>query len=110
MRPPGFRSFPRITTFVTSFIFMLVLAPAIAAQTQSTTGTIEVLVFDTNGAVVSGADVEIKNLATNAARNGTTDDDGRFLAPQLQPGPYSVTVSKQGFTSGVLESTQVTVG
>src|SRR5687767_7968915 len=110
MRPPGFRSFPRITTFVTSFIFMLVLAPAIAAQTQSTTGTIEVLVFDTNGAVVSGADVEIKNLATNAARNGTTDDDGRYLAAQLQPGNYSVSVSKQGFASGVLESTQVTVG
>jgi hypothetical protein len=110
MRTPGFRSFPRITTFVTSFIFMLLLAPAIAAQTQSTTGNLEVLVLDANGAAVSGANVEIKNLDTNAPRSGTTDDDGRYLAAQLQPGNYRVSVSKQGFASGVLESTQVTVG
>ncbi|HVF23766.1 MAG TPA: TonB-dependent receptor, partial [Pyrinomonadaceae bacterium] len=110
MRTPGFRSFPRIVTFVTSFIFMLLLAPAIGAQTQSTTGTIEVLVFDANGAAVAGAEVEIKNVDTNSRRNGTTDDDGRFVALQLQPGNYSITVSKQGFQSGGLESTSVTVG
>ncbi|HSD44996.1 MAG TPA: TonB-dependent receptor, partial [Pyrinomonadaceae bacterium] len=110
MRTPRFRSAPRLQTLAVTFILTLLLAPAIAAQTQSTTGTIEVLVFDSNGAVVSGADVEIKNLDTNAKRNGTTDDDGRFIAPQLQPGNYSITVSKTGFQSGGSESTSVTVG
>jgi hypothetical protein len=110
MRTPRFRGVPRIQTLAASFILLLLLAPAIAAQTQSTTGTMEVLVLDANGAAVSGANVEIKNVDTNATRNGTTDDDGRFLAPQLQPGNYSVTVSKDGFASGVLESTQITVG
>ena len=110
MRTPRFRSVPRITTFAASLIFMLLLAPVIAAQTQSTTGNLEILVLDANGAAVSGANVELKNLDTNATRTGTTDEEGRFLAPQLQPGPYSVTVSKEGFTTGVLESTQVTVG
>src|SRR6185503_8167331 len=110
MRAPRFRSVPRLLTHVTSFIFMLLLAPAIVAQTQSTTGTMEVLVFDANGAAVPGANVEIKSLDTNATRTGSTDDDGRFVALQLQPGPYSVTVSKQGFTTGNLQSTQVTVG
>src|SRR5688500_4161045 len=101
MRTPRFRSFPRIQTFAASFIFMLLLAPAVGAQTQSTTGNLEILVQDANGAAVSGANVEIKNLNTNATRTGTTDDDGRFLAAQLQPGPYSVTVSREGFTTGV---------
>jgi hypothetical protein len=110
MRTPRFRSFPRIPTFATTFILLLLLAPAIAAQTQSTTGSMEVLVFDAAGAAVTGANVEIKNRDTNSVRNGTTGDDGRYLALQLQPGNYSVTVSKEGFGTGTLESTQVTVG
>src|SRR5215208_3562387 len=107
MRTPRFRSVPRIQTIAASFILLLLLAPAIAAQTQSTTGTMEVLVFDANGAAVPGATVEIKNLDTNATRTGSADDDGRFVALQLQPGKYSITVSKQGFQSGGSESTSV---
>jgi len=86
------------------------LAPAIVAQTQITTGTIEGTVVDANGAVIPGASVEIKNLDTNFSRTLTTDEGGRFVAPLLQPGNYSVTVSKQGFSTGVLERTTLTVG
>jgi len=110
MRTPVFRSFPRLQTFATSLILILLFAPAVAAQTQSTTGTVEVVVSDANGAVIPAANVEIKNLDTNLTKNGTTDDNGRFVALALQPGNYSVTVSKQGFTTGVLERTQLTVG
>jgi hypothetical protein len=40
----------------------------------------------------------------------TTDEDGRFVALALQPGNYSVTVSKQGFATTILEKTALTVG
>src|SRR6266850_461663 len=66
-------------------------------QTQITTGTIQGTVTDTNGAVVPGANVEIKNIETNASRTLTSDEGGRFVALALQPGKYTVTVSKQGF-------------
>src|SRR5437762_3137755 len=110
MRIPVFRSFPRIQPFATTLILILLLAPAIAAQTQSTTGTIEVIVSDQNGAVVPGATIEIKNLDTNFTRTETTDENGRFVALALQPGRYTVTVSKQGFAPAVFKETTLTVG
>src|ERR1044072_2152490 len=110
MRTPVFRRVPRLRTLPASFLLLLLLASAIAAQTQITTGTIQGTVIDANGAVIPGANVDIKNLDTNASRTLTTDEGGRFVAPLLQPGNYSVTVSKQGFTTAVLEKTALTVG
>src|SRR5215467_3191479 len=109
MRTPVLGKFPRIQC-IAAFILTLLIFPAIVAQTQSTTGTIQGSVVDANGAVVPGANVEIKNLETNFLRTLTTDENGRFVAPLLQPGNYSVTVSKQGFGTTVLESTVLTVG
>jgi len=40
----------------------------------------------------------------------TTDEDGRFLALALAPGPYSVTVSKQGVATAVAEWLDLTLG
>jgi Carboxypeptidase regulatory-like domain/TonB-dependent Receptor Plug Domain len=80
------------------------------SQTQSTTGTIEGTVTDEQGAIVPGATVEIKNLDTNASRTLTTDETGRFVALALQPGPYSVTVSKQGFATAEAPRLELTVG
>ena len=65
MRTPLFRSFPKLETFAANLLLILLLAPAIVAQTQITTGTIEGTVVDANGAVIPGASVEIKNLDTN---------------------------------------------
>ena len=91
---------------------LVILAMAIPAlsQTQITTGTIQGTVTDANGAIVPGASVEIKNLDTNLSRTLTTDDGGRFVALALPPGPYSVTVSKQGFATAVAERLDLTVG
>jgi hypothetical protein len=86
------------------------LAPAIAAQTQSTTGDIQGTVQDANGAVVPGAAVEIKNVDTGSSRSLVTDDGGRFVALALQPGRYSVKVSKQSFSSAEDPNVVVTVG
>ena len=110
MRTPVLSSFPRILTFAASLILTLLIASNTGAQTQITTGTIQGTVVDANGAVVPGANVEIKNLGTNFSRTLTTDEDGRFTAPLLQPGNYSVTVSKQGFATTVLPDTVLTVG
>src|SRR5687768_3680644 len=109
MRTPVFVSFPKIQIFAASLLLVLVIAPSVVAQSQ-VTGTIEGTVVDANGAVVPGANVEIKHLETNNLRSLPTDDEGRFRAPQLQPGNYSITISKQGFATTRLESTALTVG
>src|SRR5437016_9164936 len=107
-------TFPSFTQWVKGFgitvLVILAIASVVNAQTQITTGTIQGTVTDANGAVVPGANVEIKNLDTNLSRTLTTDDGGRFVALALPPGNYSVTVSKQGFGTLVVEKTELTVG
>jgi hypothetical protein len=110
MCTPVLGNFPRLHTFAVSFILTLLIASSVFAQSQSTTGTIQGTVVDTNGAAVPGANIEIKNLDTNLSRTLTTDDEGRFVALALPPGRYSVTVSKQGFTTPQLPETTLTVG
>jgi hypothetical protein len=111
MRNALLRSFARqIKGWSFCLFATLVFAAAVAAQTQITTGTIQGTVLDANGAAVPGASVEIKNVDTNFARTTSSDEDGRFVALQLPPGRYTVTVSKTGFATLVVEKADVTVG
>src|SRR5258708_33373812 len=95
---------------ILALIIPLAMVHVTDGQTQITTGTIQGTVTDSNGAVVPGANVEIKNLDTNLVRTLATDDDGRFVALALPPGNYSVTVSKQGFGTLVVEKAELTIG
>ncbi len=89
---------------------IIVLASSAFAQTQITSGNIQGTVLDANGAALPGAAVELKNIETNFSRSLTTDEEGRFVALQLPPGRYTVTVSKQGFATVVVEKADLTVG
>ncbi len=96
--------------FALSAAPLLAIAAASFAQTQITTGVIQGTVFDPQGAVVPDAGVEVKNIETNFVRNLSTDSDGRFVALQLPPGRYTVTITKQGFATLVQENLELTVG
>ena len=91
-------------------LLILVFAISAFSQSQVTTGTIQGTVLDANGGAVAGATVEVKNLDTNLSKTLTTDEGGRFVALALLPGKYSVTVTKQGFATGVAERLDLTVG
>ena len=75
----------------------LTLLLAFAALGQSTTGTITGTVMDGAGALIPDAIVTITNQATNSARKIKTNDAGVFVAPQLPPGRYDISVEKNGF-------------
>lgn len=111
MHRSSFRSTSVLIKECCFFLFvMLALAGTVRAQTQITAGTIQGTVTDPQGAVVPDANVEIKNLETNLVKTLTTDADGRFVALQMPPGNYTVTISKRGFATLVQESFQLTVG
>jgi len=111
MQKPAFPSFAQwLKGFGISLLVVLAIAPVASSQTQITTGTIQGTVTDVNGAIVPGANVEIKNLDTNFSKTLTTDEGGRFVALALPSGNYSVTISKQGFATTVVEKTPLTVG
>ncbi|HUS18911.1 MAG TPA: TonB-dependent receptor [Terriglobales bacterium] len=66
---------------------------------QETTGGIQGTVKDPQGAVISGATVEVTGPALIGKSSATTDSAGNFRIAQLPPGTYDVTVSASGFTT-----------
>ena len=76
----------------------LISLPAAVAQT-STTGSINGTVTDSSGAAVPGAVVVLKDTATGAVINLTTNAEGRFTAPFLKPDTFNVSASAAGFQS-----------
>jgi len=100
----------RLACCITTIILWLALSGSAAAQSQITTGVVDGTVVDASGAVLPGVDVEVRNVDTNLARAFVTDRSGRFVALQLPPGRYSVTLKLSGFATLVQENVIVTVG
>ena len=72
----------------------IVAGSALYAQ-SSTTGAISGVVTDNNGAALAGASVTL--TSTQVTRTITTGADGSFRLGLLNPGTWSVRVSKDGF-------------
>ncbi len=78
----------------------LALAAApLGAQSLAAGGAIEGTVTDDTGAVLPGATVTIKNVATGVVRDTSTDGTGRYRAPLLPVGRYDITVALGGFAT-----------
>src|SRR5208283_914569 len=77
-------------------VMALCLAPSILAQ-HGSEGTVTVTVLDPSGSVVQGAQLELRDLATNDVRKGETQDKGTYTFVNLPLGVYKLTVSKSGF-------------
>lgn len=78
-------------------------------QAQQFTGTIRGTVLDSAGAVVSGAEVAVVNIATNETQMATTEENGIYVVPQLKPGLYRITVRKSGFKAATLDEVKLDV-
>ena len=91
-------------------LFFLAIGGTTSAQTQITTTVIEGVVTDPSGAALPGVDIQIRNAATNLTRNLITDREGRFAAPQLPSGRYTVTFKLAGFATVVQENVITTIG
>ncbi|MGB8471096.1 MAG: carboxypeptidase regulatory-like domain-containing protein, partial [Candidatus Sulfotelmatobacter sp.] len=76
-------------------MILVVLAVSMASLAQ--TGSIAGTVADPSGAVVPGADVTVRNTATNQSHSTTSGASGSYTVTDLPVGPYEVTVKKDGF-------------
>jgi len=63
------------------------------AQTAQITGRIT----DSSGAVIQGAAVKVINVDNGMQREASSDVDGFYTVPLLQPGNYRITVEQPGF-------------
>jgi len=88
-----------------AFLFLL-FSHSSHAQTAGA-GTISGTVTDASHAVLPGVTVTVTNVDTGAPHVYTTNGDGLYVAPFLQPGHYKVTATGGGF--GAVEATGLTL-
>src|SRR5487761_1402958 len=81
-----------------------------SARAQVVGATLSGTVTDPSGAVIPSAKIAIMNTATGVTRDIRTNTAGFYGVPNLLPGPYSVTVSKSGFSTVVRSGIVLTVG
>ena len=88
---------------------LFVLAAALTAMGQVTTGSLSGVVNDPSGARVTGATIKVVNTATGAERSGVSSSAGTFDFQALQPGTYTVSVDASGFKRAVARDIVVSV-
>ncbi|HXO34625.1 MAG TPA: TonB-dependent receptor [Candidatus Acidoferrales bacterium] len=79
--------------------FCLVLGLSASAQSVGNSGSINGSVVDPTGAVVSNANVDIRNPVSGFDRSTTTDATGKFAFTNVPFNPYHLTVTATGFSS-----------
>ncbi len=89
--------FSRLSRSLTAVLLISLIQAAPIAFAQSDLATVFGRVTDQSGAVIVGAEVEIRNVETNIPATSTSNDSGLYTIPSLRPGHYVVSVRKPGF-------------
>ncbi len=84
--------------------FVVLLLLSVSASFAQSTATLAGTVTDPTGAVVPGASVKVRSLATNSVRETLTDSAGDYVVPSLQPGDYEIRTTAAGFGTSVIKS------
>ncbi len=89
--------------------FVVLLLVSVGACFAQSTATLAGTVTDPTGAVVPGASVKVRALATNVLRETVSDSAGAYVVPSLQPGDYEIRTSAAGFGTSVIKSVTLQV-
>src|SRR6202167_4479776 len=96
------RLFTRIPSPTTTFLLLTALFVfasmlRLPAQNVVSTGALGGRVTDPSGAIVPGASVIVRSLATGVEQSAKTNHTGLYRFPVVMPGSYSITASVKGF-------------
>ncbi len=93
---------------ISALLLAFVLALSGLATAQEITGTISGRIVDPQGLAVPGASVTI--TGPQGSKTVVTDSTGRFVAPFLTPGVYSIKAELQGFKTAEKKDVAVRLG
>src|SRR5271169_5155084 len=78
---------------------IVALSGALAIAQGIITGSITGTAADASGAVLPGAQIIAKNIATNQTTSAVAGGDGSFSLKDLPVGQYTLTISETGFSA-----------
>jgi hypothetical protein len=76
---------------------LLLLLLVGSAGAQVSTASINGVIRDPNGAVISGATILLKNTATSVEHTSTSNNAGEYVFLNIVPGTYTIEASANGF-------------
>ncbi len=82
---------------VCSVLAVVATCVLLTAQNVVLTGSLGGRVTDQSGAILPGASVVMRNLATGVQQSTETNHDGLYRFPVVMPGTYSITAGLKGF-------------
>lgn len=80
------------------FVAVLLLIPY-GSQAQTTSAQIRGTVVDPQGLALSGAKITLTATSTGGVRTATSDGQGNFFFPELNPGTYQLQIEASGFNT-----------
>jgi len=89
---------------------MCILMFAVSTFGQTGTGGIVGVVTDPQGKAVTGANVTLTNLGTNATRTTMTTEAGVYVFDLLTPGDYRIEVEAAGFRKALADKAKALIG
>lgn len=80
------------------------------AFSQGERATVTGIVTDPSGAIITSAEVSIRNAATNVTSRTQSNASGIYYLPALPPGQYELRVEASGFRAAVISNIPLGVG
>lgn len=97
-------------SFLASLAVFASLSTTLLWSQATSTGTVQGQVVDQQGASIPGANVTLRDVATNIARTTTSNQDGRYTFVNVNPGDYNIEVTRTGFSESKVPRATVSVG
>ena len=92
-------------------IAMLQTLCSVSALAQSSaSGTVAGQVTDQQGSAIPGVEVQLIDPSTNITLRTLSNDAGRFIVVNVNPGLYNITMTKTGFSTRKVFKQDVSVG
>ena len=95
------RVLPRSTKLFSLIVFLAILMTVRRAHAQVEKGVITGLIRDSSGAVIDHAQVTLQNVATGLPAITTTNSEGIYVSPPLNPGAYEVKITAPGYSRSI---------
>jgi hypothetical protein len=97
-----------VLCFIGIVVFFMTWVGTAAGQTP--TATVSGVVRDSSGGVIPNAKITLKSTTKGTVRETSTDDQGRYNLPGVDPGTYELRAERAGFRTEVKSNVVLTVG
>src|SRR6266478_1220196 len=101
---------PTVFVYMVTVVLTMLSINTPPSLAQVAGGTLTGTITDRTGSEIPNAQIVIRDLSTGIERTVTTNKDGFYIAANLLPAEYQVTISANGFNTEIKTGIKINVG